>query len=258
MTAQGASDFSAPDLALARWLVAALAVVLAHVSVVFALLPRLDEADPDAGSPAAFIELAPLTAAPETTLADLPAGPPQPEQEQRDRIDAADQPKTKEQPVTEVERTPDSPDPLPLEQPHKDVQAAAPQTPSEASTAMALPDAVEHAEKAAAPAPGHAARRASAADLHWQRLLVAQLERFKHFPREAAGRSGAARLFFSIDRRGRLLGSRIVKSSGNAALDAETLATVNRAAPFPPPPEDVADDQLSFIVPIRYASSSRH
>jgi len=62
---------------------------------------------------------------------------------------------------------------------------------------------------------------------------------------------------FRIDRRGHLLTSRIVQSSGSAALDEETLALAKRAQPFPAPPADVGDDQLSFLVPIRYAASAR-
>jgi periplasmic protein TonB len=48
--------------------------------------------------------------------------------------------------------------------------------------------------------------------------------------------------------------SRIVKSSGSAPLDAEALDLIKRAAPFPPPPAEIADSELSFIVPIRFAT----
>ena len=256
MTVRTAGEFVSSGPAVGRWLVSALAVVLAHGFVIFALLPRVDEADPDAGSPAIYIELAPVTAAPEMTPADLPPGPP--EQEQRDRIDASVQPKPQEKPVTEAQQTPDSPESPPAPRPRKDEPETTPQqAPSEASTAMAPPDAAVQAETAAAPAPGRQARSASATDLRWQRELVARLERSKHYPRAASGRSGVASLWFRIDHGGRLLDSHIVKSSGSAALDAETLATVRRAAPFPPPPDDFVNKQLSFVVPIRYAASSR-
>jgi periplasmic protein TonB len=86
----------------------------------------------------------------------------------------------------------------------------------------------------------------------WERLLVAQLERHKRYPPQARGKIGEARLAFSIDRTGRVLASRIVHSSGSEALDQEALALVRRAAPFPPPPAGLADDRLSFMVPIRY------
>lgn len=44
-----------------------------------------------------------------------------------------------------------------------------------------------------------------------------------------------ARVF--IDSRGNILGRKIVKSSGNPSYDDEVLATIDRSAPFPAPPE---------------------
>ncbi|HEY1080139.1 MAG TPA: TonB family protein [Bdellovibrio sp.] len=40
-----------------------------------------------------------------------------------------------------------------------------------------------------------------------------------------------------VDTRGNILGRKIVKSSGNSSYDDEVLATIDRAAPFPAPPE---------------------
>ena len=40
-------------------------------------------------------------------------------------------------------------------------------------------------------------------------------------------------------------------SSGSAALDAETLALVRRAQPFPPPPPDLAGSEMT--VPLRFS-----
>jgi protein TonB len=68
---------------------------------------------------------------------------------------------------------------------------------------------------------------------------------------------GVTRLAFRLDRRGRVVMSRISQSSGSAALDRETLALIHRAQPFPAPPADISDDQLSFVVPIRYAAARR-
>jgi protein TonB len=45
------------------------------------------------------------------------------------------------------------------------------------------------------------------------------------------------------------------QSTGQAALDQEALAIVKRAQPFPAPPEDIADDKLSFVVPITFQGS---
>jgi protein TonB len=94
----------------------------------------------------------------------------------------------------------------------------------------------------------------SAATLGWTRALVLQIERNKRYPAGANGEQGTVKLAFRMDRDGNLVESRIVQSSGFAALDQETLALVSRAQPFPAPPVDISDAQLSFVLPIHYAS----
>ncbi len=116
----------------------------------------------------------------------------------------------------------------------------------------APPAAVAPAHRPAAPAPGRVSRPSPAAIASWQRLLVAQLEHNKRYPAEAGGVQGVTKLAFRLDCRGRVVMSRIVQSSGSAALDQETLALIRRAQPA-----HIADDQLSFMVPIRYAAARR-
>jgi protein TonB len=86
----------------------------------------------------------------------------------------------------------------------------------------------------------------------WRSQIVTILEHNKRYPSEARGRGeqGVTRLAFSIDAEGHLLSSRIVASSGSAALDAETLALVRRAQPFPPPPPELAGSEMT--VPISF------
>ncbi|MGO9941450.1 MAG: TonB family protein [Rhodoblastus sp.] len=237
-----------------RWALCAFVVLLAHGLAAFALLQRDEETDLDGGSPVALIELAPIPVAPSSTETDLAPGPPTPDAEQIDRVEASEKPRLDPPPVQEKVQDPDAADPAPVIA-EKQPQEAEEQPQVEASVAAAPPAAAETAVQAAAPAVGQATQRPSAVDLHWQRSLVAHLERAKRYPHQAWGQSGVARLAFSIDRQGRLLESRIVKSSGSAILDAETLALVRRAEPFPAPPSDVAENRLSFVVPIRYASS---
>jgi protein TonB len=59
-------------------------------------------------------------------------------------------------------------------------------------------------------------------------------------------------VFFTIDRQGRLIDSRIVRSAGAAALDAEALALLDRAQPFPAPPPQLAGERVNLTVPIRF------
>lgn len=255
VTAVEASGVSPPRLELLRWVLCAFVVVLAHGLAAFALLQREDEGDFDGGSPVALIELAPIPVAPSSAETDLAPGPPAPDAEQSERIEASEKPKPDEQPpVQEKVQDPDAADPAPVTA-EKQPEQAKEQPQVEASVAAAPPAAAETALLPAAPAVGQATRKPTAAELNWERSLVAHLERAKRYPRQAWGQSGVARLAFSIDRQGRLLESRIVKSSGSAILDEETLAMLRRAEPFPQPPPDVANDQLFFVVPIRYAPS---
>ena len=119
----------------------------------------------------------------------------------------------------------------------------------------APPPAEAPAPRPAAPTVGSKSQTA-AQIASWPRLLVSHLQQFKRYPPQANGQIGVASVTFSIDRRGRLLTSRILHSSGSAILDGETLALIKRAEPFPAPPASVpAENQLSFVVPIRYATS---
>lgn len=91
----------------------------------------------------------------------------------------------------------------------------------------------------------------------WQQSLVAHLARFKSYPHAGAA-AGVVSLTFTIDRKGNLVSSRIEKTSGSDVLDAEALAMVKRATPFPAPPAGVADADLTFVVPIRFTAGEKH
>jgi len=53
----------------------------------------------------------------------------------------------------------------------------------------------------------------------WKTQIVALLERNKRYPETSQSRreQGVAQVFFSIDRQGRVIDSRVVRSSGAAA-----------------------------------------
>jgi TonB family protein len=106
---------------------------------------------------------------------------------------------------------------------------------------------------AAAPSTPPASVSASAAS--WQQSLVARLSRLH--PPLARGVEGVVSLAFSIDRHGNVVSSRIVRSSGSAVLDAEALDLLKRVAPLPPPPAEIANSELSFVVPIRFVAGSK-
>jgi len=108
--------------------------------------------------------------------------------------------------------------------------------------------------EAAPPTPGAALQKPRIDIIRWKSALAAHIERFKRYPAKArsSGEQGIAKVAFSIDHQGRLLTSRIVESSGSPTLDQETLAMLVRAQPMPRPPGEVPDNQLSFVVPVRF------
>jgi colicin import membrane protein len=69
-------------------------------------------------------------------------------------------------------------------------------------------------------------------------IVFGLLARFKHFPESAIqrGAKGIAVIGFVLDDSGGVVSVSLLRSSGDADLDAESVALVNRAAPFPVPP----------------------
>jgi periplasmic protein TonB len=249
--------FTRPELM--RWGLCAAVVIAAHGLVALAVTGRSDEEVADAGAPVITLELAPIAVAPPAPSRDLAPGPLMESESQEQVADEAP-PQERKQPKKEKEveepPAPDpevamaKPDPMAEEGPVEDKPAPV------VAPAAPLPTAPQVAPtpgpRVAALAVGQVPRPTSAAVATWQRLLVAQLERNKRYPPGAHGKVGEARLAFSIDRGGHVLTSQIVHSAGSEALDEEALAMIKRAAPLPAPPAGISEDQLSFVVPIRY------
>jgi colicin import membrane protein len=74
--------------------------------------------------------------------------------------------------------------------------------------------------------------------LSYKEIVFGLLERAKQYPQAARerGARGSAVVSFALDDAGELSDVSLVRSSGEADLDAESLALVARAAPFPKPP----------------------
>lgn len=239
-------------------------MLLVHGGVAAAIV-HWHQDDDTAPSSAIVIDLAPPgLMAPDEVAQEMPPGPEQVQ------ADAAPEVKTEQ-----VEETPEEksetmarqePEQKIAEAPNPDV-ALAPtpakpepepvptdnQVPAPATTAPQLPKAQESVV-AAAPVQTQLNVSDSNAIPTWTKLVVSALERNKRYPAaaQARGEKGTAQLAFSLDRQGRVLVSRIVHSSGSAALDQETLDLVRRAQPFPPPPNAMPGAHVDLTVPIRF------
>lgn len=248
-----------------RWTVAGLMVVGLHVGgIVLALnwpQPREAPGDPPA---AIMMELAPLAVAPEVPQQDIAPGPqmveaeeqpePEPEKPVEEKVEPQPEPtpeppketeiKPPEQPKVEKAEVvlPPQPKPKPKPKPKKPKQKKAPRTTAPPSSQA------QRADRAAAPAEGMASSMSPAS---WRGALMAHLNRHKRFPSGAAG-TGVATVAFTIDRSGRVISARLVRSSGDPALDAEAASLPRRASPVPAPPPNIGGGSITLAVPVRF------
>jgi periplasmic protein TonB len=87
--------------------------------------------------------------------------------------------------------------------------------------------------------------------VNYKFIVGSMLERAKHFPKSASQRGAkeTAIIGFVLDLSGHITSVSLLRSSGEADLDAESVALVNRAAPFPPPPPGA---QVSFAIEVAF------
>lgn len=93
-------------------------------------------------------------------------------------------------------------------------------------------------------------------DLSYKTVVFSKLELAKQFPQDARARGarGSALIQFDLNDDGTVKGVKLLRSSGDTELDVESLAVVERAAPFPKPPPGA---QKSFAAVIEFDPSRR-
>lgn len=84
--------------------------------------------------------------------------------------------------------------------------------------------------------------------------LWGALEKHKQYPRIAQmrGWQGEVILELLLDGNGKLKSKKVISSSGHEALDKQALDMVEKASPFPTPPEALRGNQFSIRVPIPF------
>jgi periplasmic protein TonB len=257
---------SAQDLAdLRRWAICGAVIVLAHATIAGSVINWHETIEPAQPAAAIVIEFAPVPVAPAAPQTDIAPGPEQvmseasPERpveqvEEKQKTQEKVAARPVEEPPPEIEPAP-NPD-VALEPPHQEVTRAEPQQPRTLAPTTSAPQALpEHtAALPAAPMQGRLTPKTSNAVPTWKTEILALLERNKRYPEGARSRhqQGIAQVFFSLDRQGRVINSRVVRSSGASALDDEALALLRRAQPFPPPPPELPGARVDLSVPIRF------
>lgn len=81
--------------------------------------------------------------------------------------------------------------------------------------------------------------------------LYSRISRRKVTPRTR--RVGTVVVQFTVGPSGELISSEVTKSSGNQRLDDAAIASINRAAPFPPMPSEANDSPLVVSVPFKFS-----
>jgi protein TonB len=219
---------------------------------------QADDTDDDLGAPA--IEIGFELAAPRQEPTDLPAGPDVEASaaspavvEQKETVSESELPKAVPTETDDPDRLV-SPDNLhkPKEDDPKTAQAmAVASTESIAVEATATPtsQAIQEAARSTAPALGTGESRRRAR-VTWEQELAVHFDKHKRYPTDRALQSAEIVVSFVLNRVGEILSTKIVKGSGDKSFDDAALEMLHRANPVPPPPPLVADDGLSFTLPV--------
>jgi protein TonB len=126
------------------------------------------------------------------------------------------------------------------------------QMPAPETTAPPEMPRLELSEVAAAPVQGAPTVESTVSIPTWRNSVVALLERNKRYPADARNARGIAQVAFSLDRKGQVVSSVILASSGSDALDRAALELIQRAQPFPPPPSALSGLEVKLTVPVRF------
>jgi periplasmic protein TonB len=249
------------------WILAAVGALALHVGGAALAIAHLrsDDVDDSLGAPAIEIGLEMMS--PHLEPTDLPPGPDADASvaspalaEQKAEVKETELPKDVPTETEEPDRavTPDD-----QKKPKEDdaklaaVQTSA-STESVAAEATATPssEAIQQGPRSVAPAQGtgESAQRMRAT---WQRELIAHLDKHKRYPASRSQKSAEIVIGFALDRMGHVLSTSIVKGSGDAAFDEAALAMVRKSDPVPQPPPVVADEGLSFTLPVIFRIKGR-
>jgi len=242
------------------WMFAGLAALALHLGGAALAVAHLrsDDLDDAFGAPA--IEIGLELMSPRLEATDLPPGPDADASvaspalaEQKAELKETELPKDV---PTETEDPDRAVTPNDSQKPKEDdtniatVQTSA-STESVAAEATATPssEAIQQGPRSIAPAQGtgESVRRMRAT---WQKELSAHLDKHKRYPAARSQKAAEIVVSFALDRMGHVLSASIVKGSGDPAFDEAALAMVRRSDPVPQPPPLIADEGLSFTLPV--------
>jgi periplasmic protein TonB len=252
---------------VARWTLAAVLALMLHGAPIGAWsFWTTSDAPPGVVDPPIAVELAALPSASVQTEEEVDVGPPSPATEET--APPPEEAKPEQATPLAIAPTPPAPEPE-IVIPEKRQQAEPEKTPTPEVKKVERPAQKPKVIKEAKHAPQEqAARRqaaapradrksdamasavsgvsSAAASASYYDRVKAQLQRSKQ---TVSGVGSASATFsFTVTRSGQVAGVRIVRSSGVSALDAEALAMVRRASPFPPFPPEMKEGSKTYTL----------
>jgi periplasmic protein TonB len=248
------------------WIGAAAGAVMLHLGGGALALAHLRSDDPDdaLGTPA--IEIGLEMTAPKVDPTDLPAGPDSDASvaspalaEQKAEVKQTDLPKDTPTETDDADRlvTPNEVK-KPVEEQAKvatvETKASQESVAAEATSAPSVENVPDGRSVAPAQGTGSTAQRIRAT---WQKELIAHLDKHKRYPADRVLKGAEIMVGFVLDRMGHVLSTSIVKGSGDPSFDAAALDMIRRSDPVPQPPPLIADEGLSFTLPVIFKVKGR-
>lgn len=234
---------------LRLWTFGAVCAIALHVGLVAFAVAKFSEEDADDFTGESAMEIGLQLTNPETEPQDLPPG------ELSDASAAAPDVAAQE---AEAKQD-DLPKAVPVESENPDQVVALKEQPKEDRPEPEKTKAVASQASVAseATAPQQAAKRIKdRMRSTWQKELSAHLDRHKKYP-DARLQSAAVIVGLVLDRTGHVVSTSVVKSSGDKAFDDAAIAMLMRSDPVPAPPPLIADDGLSFTLPVNFRAPKR-
>jgi TonB family protein len=247
-----------PSRSRATWAMAALGALAIHGAVAVLVFHYLHNMAIDLGAPGLIIDVE--LSSPRHDPTDLPIGPdtaasaPAPEVVEQKMV--IEQTKLPKDILTETDNPerPATRDDIDKPNDQNPKITAVQAMPSNASvpteeTAVPTVDNAQVSPRSTVPSLG-TGESAVRERVTWERELAAHLDKYKRYPAERAAQAAEVVVSFVLDRMGHVVSWHIVKSSGDAAFDNEALLMLQRSDPVPPPPRLIADQGLSFTLPV--------
>lgn len=230
---------------LRLWTFGAVCAVALHVGLIAFAVAKFSEEDQDDITGESAMEIGLQLTNPETEPQDLPPG------ELSEASAAAPDVAAQE---AEAKQD-DLPKAVPTESENPDQVVALKEQPKEDKPEPEKTKAVASQASVAseATAPQQAAKRVKERmRMTWHKELAAHLDRHKRYPSDRTQQAANIMLNLVLDRTGHVVSTSVAKSSGDKSFDDAAIAMVMRSDPVPAPPPLVADEGLTFTLPVNF------